>query len=192
MPQLQPAVALSNPPALVSPGKAAASDTARQGVLGATASSGSTRGQSDDAGVTAAISRTASTSDLAKVGVSIAALALLALLAASILVRRRAARPAYVSAGQAPLAMSAQAEPVAAPSAERTEGGEPEPEPAAAPVVGPQPGTATAPQPGPWVPNPVPEARHPNRRRAARPAAIAASGLLSLAVSRLVRDRRRH
>jgi hypothetical protein len=177
MPQLQPAVALSNPPAFVSPGKASASDTARQGVLGATASSGSSRGQSNDAGLTAAISRAASTSDPAKVGVSIAALALLALLAGSILVRRRAARPAYVSAPPAPLAMSAPAAPVAAPSAECAEDDEPEPEPAADP---------------PTVPTPPAETRHPSRRRAGRPAAIAASGLLSLAVSRLVRDRRRH
>jgi hypothetical protein len=189
MPQLQPAVALSHPPAFFSPRKAhKRSDAPRQAVLGVTASSGSPGGLSKEARLTAAISRAASTGDPDTIRFIVPALALLVLLAASVLVRRRAGRAAYVSAGAAPIAMAAPAAPVAEPEPEPAQDHEPEPAEDHEPEYEPTPPPVHLPA---AVPPPSPKSRRANLHRVARPAAIAASGLLSLAVSRLLRGRRR-
>jgi hypothetical protein len=215
-PQLQPAVLLEPPSALLAaspPRLAVAASPPRLARPARQRPRGATKPGRSDTGVRAVLptaipSAVARTASSALGPLLIAGLALLTLLTGALLVRRRARRPDYADGGAAaasPPVVAAVAPAAHEQAAERQAG---PPAAAASSVVGSQ--QANRPSEPQAVPPaaaassvvrsqqaaraPSPQASPTQRRtrlhRMVRPVAIAASGLVSVAASRLLRGRR--
>jgi hypothetical protein len=206
-PALQPAVMLSDAPALQ---RTADMRRGRQGVLGETASgsedSSSTRSQYASVVPGTSLQPVAGDASSAPL-IWIPVMLLLALVTAGLIAtRRRAARqPAGVGNGAYVTPVVVAPERSSTPSAVEPEPGpepeaeaepEPEPEPETAAITEPEPVDEPAAAPPDWQwPSPSapehPDAAHRMAERARRPAAAAAAGVVGVLVRELLKRRRK-